>query len=61
MERVVRRARVGEEALVAGEAGEGQHGGLGGLGRVRGGVGAGEEGADLALEELDHALRLSSS
>ena len=57
MERVVRRARVGEEALVAGEAGEGQHGGLGlGLGRVRGGVGAGEEGADLALEELDHTL-----
>ena len=55
MERVVRRARVGEEALVAGEAGEGQHGGLRGLG-VRGEIGAGEEGADLALEELDHAL-----
>ena len=44
---------MGEESLVAGEAGEGE-------GRFCiGGVG-GEEGADLALDELDHALYASS-
>ena len=41
---------MGEESLVAGEAGEGEgRFGIGGVG--------GEEGADLALDELDHALQ----